>query len=39
MLIQTVHHVEADFDLAVYVRPIPGEKADQVSVAGQGGLC
>jgi hypothetical protein len=39
VLIQTVHHVEADFDLAVYVRPLPGETADQVSVAGQGGLC
>ena len=35
VLIQTVHHVEADFDLAVYVRPLLGETADQVSVAGQ----
>ena len=39
VLIQTVHHVEADFDLAVYVRPLSGETAHQVSVAGQGGLC
>ncbi len=39
VLIQTVHHVEADFDLAVYVRPLLGETAHQVSVAGQGGLC
>ena len=39
VLIQTVHHVEADFDLAVYVRPLSGETAHQVSVAGLGGLC
>lgn len=39
VLIQTVRHVEADFDLAVYVRPLPGETAIQVSVASQGGLC
>jgi trans-aconitate methyltransferase len=39
VLIQTVHHVEADFDLAVYVRPLSGETAHRVSVAGQGGLC
>jgi trans-aconitate methyltransferase len=38
-LIQTVHHVEADFDLAVYVRPGPGETAHQLSVAARGGLC
>ena len=39
VLIQTVHHVEADFDLAVYVRPLSGQTANQISVAGQGGLC
>jgi trans-aconitate methyltransferase len=39
VLIQTVHHVEADFDLSVYVRPLPGQTANQISVAGQGGLC
>lgn len=38
-LIQTVHHVEADFDLAVYVRPRSGETPRQVSVASRGGLC
>jgi SAM-dependent methyltransferase len=38
-LIQIIHHVEADFDLAVYVRPGPGETAHQLSVAARGGLC
>jgi trans-aconitate methyltransferase len=38
-LFQTVHHVEADFDLAVYIRPLSGQTAEEVSVAGQGGLC
>jgi trans-aconitate methyltransferase len=38
-LVQTVHHVEADFDLAVYVRPLAEESVDRVSVAGRAGLC
>jgi len=38
-LIATVHHMEADFDLAVHVRPRPGQDTSQVSVAAREGLC
>lgn len=38
-LIRTVRHREADFDLAVYVRPQPGEDTARLSVAARQGLC
>jgi len=38
-LVPTVRHVEADFDLAVHVRPRPGEDTSHVSVAARDGLC
>lgn len=38
-LVRTVHHVEADFDLAVHVRPQVGEDPTHVSVAAREGLC
>jgi SAM-dependent methyltransferase len=38
-LVPTVRHVEGDFDLAVYVRPLLGEDTVNVSVAARDGLC
>jgi len=38
-LVPTVRHVELDLDLAVHVRPHPGEDPARVSVAGRDGLC
>lgn len=38
-LVRTVHHVEADFDLAVHVRRDAGDSAGTMSVAGRTGLC
>ena len=38
-LVPSVRHVELDLDLAVHVRPHPGEDPARVSVAGRDGLC
>lgn len=38
-LVRTVLHVEADFALAVHVRPRAGEGPDRVGVATRDGLC
>lgn len=38
-LVPSVRHVELDLDLAVHIRPHPGEDPARVSVAGRDGLC
>ena len=38
-LVRSVHHVEADFDLTVHVRPRAGEDPLRLSVAAREGLC